>query len=375
MAAAAVLAAATASGDRLVLKNGRAVEGVIREETPEAVVLDLGVGSTRIRREHIARIERSDAAERAGIRRDWAERYYLRSEFVPPAFRELGRAWRELHDRREGALAAWSRLQAAPAERAALEAERRRRRDALAREGGQLAGLGDDTDTEAYNRQVVKVNAGRGALLEQAAAIERLDEAVVAALQGLASYRRALAAFAADWKRRPAAQGEAEQQYAGRVDAELAARLAEFRESRVPVREVHGVRTVPVTLNGKSAGWFVLDSGAALMTVSAAAAESAGVVREPGAEPVELVLADGSRRDGYPAVIGHVDVGGIGVGDVRAVLLPERPGEGVDGLLGLSFLRYVDWEWIDGDRALRLTRFVPRPEAKAPAAPGTADEQ
>ena len=45
--------------DRLFMKNGRVVDGVVKSETASSVVMGVGVGTVTILRSQIARIERS----------------------------------------------------------------------------------------------------------------------------------------------------------------------------------------------------------------------------------------------------------------------------------------------------------------------------
>jgi len=57
--------------DTVHLKNGRKIKGLIKKETEESIVLDLGFGTVKFRRVEIEKIERSDTNEVAEIKEEW----------------------------------------------------------------------------------------------------------------------------------------------------------------------------------------------------------------------------------------------------------------------------------------------------------------
>lgn len=60
-----------AFSDTLYLKNGRTVEGIIKEETPTYVDLDVGFGNIKFEKSAIEKIEKSDFNELKSLQEKW----------------------------------------------------------------------------------------------------------------------------------------------------------------------------------------------------------------------------------------------------------------------------------------------------------------
>ncbi len=97
-----------------------------------------------------------------------------------------------------------------------------------------------------------------------------------------------------------------------------------------------------VDINGEAVGNFVVDTGAALVTLSRGFAMRAGVAGMPG-QQILLATAAGVRP-GDAATIRSVEVQGVKANRVAAVIIEDMPAS-IDGLLGLSFLARFDLTW------------------------------
>lgn len=62
---------AIAFADTLYLKNGRSIEGLIKNETDESIDLDVGFGTVNFRRDFIERIEKSTPQETQSLKNKW----------------------------------------------------------------------------------------------------------------------------------------------------------------------------------------------------------------------------------------------------------------------------------------------------------------
>ena len=63
--------AVSAGADTLYLKNGRVIKGVIKEETEDALELDIDIGTVKFRKGEIDSIERSSVKESREIKAQW----------------------------------------------------------------------------------------------------------------------------------------------------------------------------------------------------------------------------------------------------------------------------------------------------------------
>ena len=97
-----------------------------------------------------------------------------------------------------------------------------------------------------------------------------------------------------------------------------------------------GLVIVKALLDRKEECFFIVDTGASLVTLSQALVDALGLSDRLGDE-IGLSLAGGKRVKGRKLVIPEITVLGRTARDIDAVVLGESA-VGVDGLLGQSFL-------------------------------------
>lgn len=363
VAFACVLSAlGTARGDRVHLHTGRAVEGLVTQASDTEVVVNVGVGSTRLKRSGIIRIDYSTPAEAAAIRQAWRRRYFLHDEYVPYGYEALARAFRDLQSRRRAAVKARRALKALRAADRKGKQDVRSLRDKLVTASGKLGSMEPADDVAAYNRLVADVNTLRADMTVAGHERESLPEREKAQMQALESYRKALPVFGAKL-----AQALTPDRLPGTVEDDFLTRLAqefarceqEWTTAAAPAHRRKDCTVVKVTVNDRTDGNFIVDTGAAVVTLSRAFADRADVAVEEKDNTVTVVMADGSRREGVAAVLKAVRVGDMTAGDIDAVILPEAPAAGLDGLLGMSFLRRFNVRLEAGTGRLLLQEFRP----------------
>jgi clan AA aspartic protease (TIGR02281 family) len=114
--------------------------------------------------------------------------------------------------------------------------------------------------------------------------------------------------------------------------------LASGNEESFPVPRQHRPVTLPVIING-TRGVFILDTGATLVAVKKAFAQKAAVVVDQ-ASTVQLHTANGIT-DGKIGRAATIQLRSLQAKDVPIVVEDDAKatfGDGVDGLLGMSFL-------------------------------------
>jgi hypothetical protein len=113
---------------------------------------------------------------------------------------------------------------------------------------------------------------------------------------------------------------------------------AGFEPVEVPIEKKPDLPCVPVRLNGKRAGWMVLDTGSHMVRLPRRHS-SLAAVREDAA--VETGGADSSSPVEIPGRLDSLEVGALRVRDVPVLVEAEEhepPGEGVLGSIGTAFL-------------------------------------
>jgi aspartyl protease family protein len=124
-------------------------------------------------------------------------------------------------------------------------------------------------------------------------------------------------------------------------------------------RDGGGNTVVPVRVNGRADGRFIVDTGASVVTMSEDFARRAGI-GDGERTTAEAMLADGRKVTASAVLLSSVQTGEARGERIAAVILPGPPAPGLDGLLGMSFLgRFV--MHLDG-AAGRLTLREFKPE-------------
>lgn len=361
----ALLVLATLSqADVIRLKNGNQIEGVIRSETASVYQLDIGFGTVGIPKAQVASVVHTTEIEHVRWEEGNRSKYILHEKYAPFEQHDLWEALQTLEEQRAGALQAQRRmagLQQALS-REAQELEQLESQDAAAT--SQLISPANPTREamEQYNRAVSAVNEQRiriRALQQQAP--ER-QTALQQCRQDSARYTAALFAFADRVKQRKRQgvgtddpKGVAE--FFAAVDARLKAFLGEIKLIQIPYPTDKRYVSVKARLNDQVEGVFMVDTGATTVSITDELARRLNLPH--GLAEATLTLADGSTRKARTTMLKSVEVEGARIANVIAVTLPTSPGEGLDGLLGMNFLREFNIQLDPVAHVLILTRFAP----------------
>lgn len=356
-----------AAGDTIRMTTGRAIEGIIVEENDEAVVLDIGVGTTTIRRHRIQSIERGDAGETSKIEKQWEEKYYTHKRHVPEQFQALASEFQRLTDRRAAARRSQRSIEAMKAAEDRLQRELNALHRALGAMSSQLhqesQGKRDTAEAVSrYNTLVASNNFLGIRLREKRRGAEGNRTKLDGGYASLVSYNESLAAFRTQFdtaKRALVDDAEAEERarkYLARLEEHLSEYGGDFTSYEIRTAR-HGKSVVlNVILNGRVSARFLFDTGASTVTLSSELAARLGISGNPE-HVMPVYVADGRTVEAIPVLLDSVNAGGAIVRRVPAMIMPKAPGPQIDGLLGMTFLREFDIRFDPARRKLILTRF------------------
>lgn len=96
---------------------------------------------------------------------------------------------------------------------------------------------------------------------------------------------------------------------------------------------------VDALLNKKVNATLLVDSGASHVVITEAIAKRLGIEDLKDKPQVHAVLADGSITTGFCITLDSVKVGASEAKNVKATVAKSAPGTGLDGLLGMTFLK------------------------------------
>ena len=332
-----------AFADRIELKNGRSIEGIINRETDTNVVLQVGAGSLTLPRTNILSIEYGSATEQWGLWEAWRDKYLLYKPYVPAACRDLASRFRLLERRHDEAIGARRELAHSESDRRRLQAEIDARQADFLEINRRLSQATPEQDIAAYNELVGLNNTILSERALKMAALDDLNASRSTRFKTIGDYVQALQearSAVEDWKtarRDDPPIPDDERRYVDALDRRLNAYDAQFQRIEVPVRTEGHTSLVSVVLNDRAAGTFILDTGASVVSVSRDFARQAGVDFSK-ASTTRAILADGRPIDALAVTLDSVRVGQATAQDVAAIVISTPPDQKVDGLLGMSFL-------------------------------------
>ena len=368
MAAAIVLVAGHAApllGDTILLKNGRTMDGIITKETDTAIVLDVGVGGVTLKKSQIKSITKSDAAAKAKIAEDWKKHFFAHGKYAPKGFEDLSASFNGLEKQRQGAIEAGKNALQLKAGVAHAEADIKSMAKEYVALSGQLLGLppldkNSAENVEAYNAIVGRKNSLASTITLKEDALKRTGEQIESEMKKTADYMQALARFRRVYAERVAKTTIAtnDATFFAEIDARLKGYSAEMRQFDIAYEDEGNSMIVNVRINDTATGRFVVDTGASVVSLSRALASRLSL-EVASDRAVQVTVADGRNVSAYPVILDSVQTGDARAQNIPAVILDSEPSPGVDGLLGLTFLREFDFHYDAKGHRLELTEFQP----------------
>jgi len=350
-------------GDLIVFENGRELEGVIRKETETHITVDLGVGAMTVDRTRIKSIERSDSVENSRLQMSWQEKYFLHRKHVPPGLEDIADSFRKLSAQRDDAASARRALLEVDAEERKVQREVAELRTRLVAVSERVASTSPEKDVEGYNALIVESNSLRALLTLTHDTMAKLRARRARSMEVVSDYLAALSAFDALFlarleRSREAGASEERAHFFSKISSRLATLSTELLQTSVETKLHGGSTIVSVLINDRVQGRFILDTGAAHVTISQALAERLALDTST-ALPTEVRLADGRKVKAKSVTLRSVALGDARAEWVPATILPSSVSEDIDGLLGMSFLRHFVVRLDGASGKLVLRQFNP----------------
>ncbi len=335
-----LLLAAAARADTVYLANGNTMKGVVVSRGKTQIVLDIGYGTVTLNAADVVKIVRGTGAD-AGLK----SARYSAGEKIPAGAQALDERYRQAESRRERALDAKAQDKTLAAEDADIRRRLPDEKETLRQASADLAGQSANVDPRAYNQSVATVNSASASIQADQLRLEQIDDERRAIEAEVRRYLDAWRELDADLKgpsaRTLAAGSAAQKDYLSWLRAESRAMAKDFREDSV-ASETRGDRViVPVVVNGKAAGRFLVDTGATTTLLYADTAARLGLGPESVIGKTRSRVADGREIEANVVRLDSIQVGRSRVdGSLAVVVVGNEPD--FDGLLGMSFLsRFV----------------------------------
>lgn len=396
-----------AAADRIQFANGRGIDVLVQEETPTSVTFRQGTGLITLPNKNIT-ITYGTPQENQALEHEWMMEHFYQPQYAPEELKGLLADYRELLKKRRQMLADQKALRALEDEResAVERAETLQdglvgQRDSLRKKEAALTRL-----RTLHNRKVNEMNAlvaqmnntndrnVWNALQQQYSSLKQEEIALsqvtdraqteyrtelkkvndnIRALQNadrlnrkvrtdmprfhgqISPYMNQIKAFETQLKTYESAA--LHQKYAdifAAIDETLQKMHSELRTDEITLERDGHTLLVDVMLNDSVPARMIFDTGAGATTISRALAERLGLDVNKESSSF-AILADGSTVSTVPFVLDSVRLGDAVREDVDVSMIDQSPGEGIDGLLGMSFLKFFTVQFSGDQDSVQLT--------------------
>ena len=328
------------NADIVKLKNGKSFEGIIKKENSTEVTINIGLGTISFNKNQVATIERSESTTLQG---QWQKQYFSKGKYVPPGLNQLADAFNTLESNRKLAAKAKNKNSLLQRRRTKLFKDLTNIKSDMAVIAQHLQQIVPADNVDRYNNLVKKQNELfsrsviiKNGLQDDTEEASALRESIANYLQHLANFKTQLETEKKQYATPPADEQVA--YFFSTIDQHVRDYSTEFQDIEVPHDGNQGHMILTVRLNDKIDGQFLLDTGATFVTLSNSMARRLQI-NLSSQNQIPVSLANGSQVNAQPVILKSVQVGDARVNGVAAMIFPEAPNDGVDGLLGMSFLR------------------------------------
>ncbi|MDD5439207.1 MAG: retropepsin-like aspartic protease [Candidatus Omnitrophica bacterium] len=360
MVSVLVCLAGSLCADTVNLKNNRSLHGIIKDVSDRSIIIDTGFGTMAVSREDVLSFDKSPAAENA-------VQESISAHKAPAALAGLQTEMRRLNEKRYAVISAGREVEA-------LEFAIENSRQEVGFLFGKFEKLNDELkrvkndDVIKNNKLVAEINVVRASIEKQRRALEvsinNKEQRDRDYAQGLADYSAALQAYhqkSADLE----AGDEAEQwDDSDRLIFNDLKKKADdmdrdFKKAVVAYTEHGGGVVVRVVLNGSVTATLMVDTGASFVFISEDLARRLNMDAPADIRTITCKLADGKDIEVRPVIFDSVEVAGMKLKHVQGAVSDRPPETGIDGLLGMSFLRNFMFRIDAKSKELILEEFTP----------------
>jgi clan AA aspartic protease (TIGR02281 family) len=309
-------------------------------------------------------VTRSSDEDNLKIRAGWKKTYFLHKNHIPPGLENLAAEFTRLRDQREGAIQARQGLARARSDETRLGDELEKIQKQIVETSRKLQEAVPEKDIAEYNALVLTNNAMNARWTVKRDELDKLRKSRQPAMDQVAAYLDALPAFERSLTDRMKALKEGKEdedrRYVfARISETLKAFDSEFSSATVNVTRSHSGTVVTALVNDTVQGKFLLDTGAGMVMLSEAFARRLKL--DPARLPTaEFVMADGRKVTGRAVLLDSMKLGEARAEGIEAAVLPATPGEDLDGLLGMSFLKHFAVHLEGSSGTLTLKQFTPK---------------
>lgn len=349
-------------GDKVYLRNGRSIEGIVENEDKSSLTLNIGAGSITLPKNEIEKIERYNQEKQTELKYEWSDRYFLNPDFIPSGLEGLADKYRRLEQAHQKAV---ENVEHRRRKKELIERKENKLNECkkqLARISKRITRMEPRENVKEYNELVKESNILSSKIRLETYNKEKLVEELKVLRKDTSDYINYYSSMKkeieAEKYRDLARQDQDKKHFISHLRQELAQLNSEFQSHSVDYDKSAGNIIVKTVINDSLPVSLVVDTGASLVVLSQSVVEKMGLKTEKQSS-LRVIVADGRRVNAKHIILDSVRVGGAEVKNVSAAVLKNPGVRHADGLLGMSFLRNFSLS-IDGQgKELVLEKFNP----------------
>lgn len=331
--------------DIIALKNKESIEGIVVKEEEDKITIEIGFGTITLPCSEIESIEKSDEGNNARIKKKWQKKYF--DSYPAPGVKEqkLLNEFKQVDSKKR-------QLQASIIQKGTLLRDISRRRMQIAELRHELDVISErlkseglKEDVKEYNNVVVEFNSVSNDLHEAAEDLNELQNKQQESSQLSVKYLKQLLQFSRQFEEKyndfikTGSLDSEKKEFYENLNQKLIELKADIRGDEVKFIQDKDRIIVKVVLNNVLEADMLVDTGAALTIISQSAAQKLGLDYKAVKEEVELTGVGGKSVKAKYIILNSVKVHEAEVKDVEAAIVEDGILIGLDGFLGMSFLK------------------------------------
>jgi len=333
------------SADTLILKNKRSVSGIITEEKADHVVLNVGNGTVVFKRSEIESISKSSESRNVEMVEDWKVSHFENYPAPDPEDQALLDGLIELLYRNREMIGNMAKKESIDM---GIESAYRRASDLLSQQAvltNKIKSVSPQKEAVRYNELILELNSINAKIKESIDKTRKLKEDDGKINENIAEYIDEYQEYKKlfDAKKQGLTQGvklsEDRRVFYQKIKERLDVLQNDIRHQEVGYsKEKQGI-IVQAKLNGRLEARMLVDTGAVMTVISKKTAERLGIDSGMIKQDTKLVLADGRQIPAKYTIMESIKIQDVEAKSVEVVIAEVDVSGGVDGLLGMSFLR------------------------------------
>lgn len=341
------ISASTASTDVIYFKDGGKAEGMIKADDGQRIILELGIGTMSVRKDDIDHIDKASDEYNKRFEKEKLSREISSGEWAPLGWEKVRLAYLKAKGDKEVLIKSRARNEIVKNAINVKEENVVKWMKVLAEKGKQMKLLEAGNNVREYNSVVAEINSinanlsGENLNLKNLYEEQReLDNNVSKKAQNyLSDYRDFKEILKTKQDEMQNAETSADESVFSKEMRDKAAEMEnDFKENSISYIARHDQVIVDVLLENSVSARLIVDTGASIIVVTKNIADKLGIKSEEIGTKMEVILANGTKAEAVPFILKSVKVGEVEAKNIRAAITENGPGEGADGLLGMSFL-------------------------------------